>query len=235
MNYNIYTKFLDICNYLGLGTSYERWVKMYGSHGTNGAITRQTYGIAHCSKCYYMENEEKSKAKLSSKGMSQQHNKSTWERYKDALNGAADKATNQGFQRAKGKMWTYTQNKLGLIVYYNDKQWVLLDGIQTELIEYHLPEEEYCGWNGKQLFMHKPPLWAVLQIIQNWLIGLHKGRQDIVDLKRPAGVSGPPLPAFQLTRLIKVMNIYIGGEVLFHFFRQGAKQESQALKQRPFL
>ena len=23
--------------------------------------------------------------------------------------------------------------------------------------EYHLLEEEYCGWNGKQLFTHKPP------------------------------------------------------------------------------
>ena len=29
-----------------------------------------TRGITLCSKCYYMESEEKSKAKLSSKGMS---------------------------------------------------------------------------------------------------------------------------------------------------------------------
>ena len=78
-----------------------------------------------------MKNKEKSKAKLSSKGMSQQQNKYTWERYMEALNGAADKATNQGFQMAKGTICTYTQNKLGRIAYY-DKQWVLLDGIHME-------------------------------------------------------------------------------------------------------
>lgn len=90
-----------------------------------------------------MENEEKSKAKLSSKGVSQQQNKHTWERYKEVLNIAADKATNQGFQTAKGTICTYTQNKLGLIAYY-DKEWMLLDRIHTEPIEYHLLEEEYC-------------------------------------------------------------------------------------------
>ena len=172
-----------------------------------------------------MENEEKSKAKLSSKGMSQQQNKRSWKRYAEALNGAADKATNQGFQMAKGMICIYTQNKLGLIAYY-DKQWVLLDGIHTEPIEYHLLEEEYCRWNGKQLFTHKPPLRAVLQIIHNWLFGLHKGRQDIIDFQRPDAFSGPLLSAFQLTWLIQLMDIYI----LVIFFRQGATRESQALQ-----
>ena len=65
------------------------------------------------SKCYYMENEEKSKAKLSSKGTSQQQNKHTREQYEEALNGAADKATNQGFQMAKGTMRTYNQTSWG--------------------------------------------------------------------------------------------------------------------------
>ena len=41
-------------------------------------------GIALCSKCYYMENEEKSKTKMSSKGVSQRQNNLTWERYSDA-------------------------------------------------------------------------------------------------------------------------------------------------------
>ena len=86
---------------------------------------------------------------------------------------------------------------------------MLLDGIHTEPIEYHLPEEEYCGWNGKQLFTHKPPVWVVLQIIHNWLVGLHKGRQDIIVFQRPDGFSGPLLPAFQLTWLIQLMDIYI--------------------------
>lgn len=103
---------------------------------------------------------------------------------------------------------------------------MLLDGIHTEPIEYHLPEEEYCGRNGKQLFTHKPPVWVVLKIIHNWLVGLHKGRQDIIVFQRPGGFSGPLLPAFQLTWLIQLMDIYI----LVIFFRQGAIRESQALQ-----
>lgn len=103
---------------------------------------------------------------------------------------------------------------------------MLLDGIHTEPIEYHLPEEEYCGRNGKQLFTHKPPVWVVLKIIHNWLVGLHKGRQDIIVFQRPDGFTGPLLPAFQLTWLIQLMDIYI----LVIFFRQGAIRESQALQ-----
>lgn len=40
-----------------------------------------------------------------------------------------------------GVMCTYRQKKLGLSTYY-DKQWVLPDSIQMELIEYHIEEEE---------------------------------------------------------------------------------------------
>ena len=147
-----------------------------------------------------------------------------------AIQGSAERSSRQshrgqGFQMANGTICTYTQNKLGLIAYY-DKQWVLLDGIHTEPIEYHLLEEEYCGWNGKQLFTHKPPFRAVLHIIHNWLVGLHKGRQDIIDFQRPDGFSGPQLSAFQLTWLIQLMDIYI----VVIFFRQGATRESQALQ-----
>ena len=100
-----------------------------------------TRGIALCSKCYYMENEEKkNKVKVSSKGVSQKQNKMTWERYEAVLNGVVDRATNRGFRMVKGTMRTYTQKKLGLSAYY-DKRWVLPDGIHTEPIEYHLQEE----------------------------------------------------------------------------------------------
>ena len=68
-------------------------------------------------------------------------------------------------------------------------------------------------WNGNQL--------SVLHTIHNWLVGLHKGRQDIminnntfityivqikcaydqmhIDFQRRNGISGPPPPTFQLT------------------------------------
>jgi len=84
-----------------------------------------------------MESEEKSKTKMSSKGVSQRQNNLTWKRYSDALNGGEDKATNQGFRMVKGTLRTYQQHKLGLSAYY-DKRWVLSDGIHTEPIEYHI-------------------------------------------------------------------------------------------------
>ena len=100
-----------------------------------------THGIALNSKCHYMENEEKkNKVKMSSKGVSQKQNKLSWERYEAALHRVVDKATNWGFRMVKGTMRTYVQKKLGLSAYY-DKRWVLLDGVHTEPIEYHLQEE----------------------------------------------------------------------------------------------
>jgi len=84
-----------------------------------------------------MENEEKSKTEMSSKGVSQRQNDQTWERYSDAPNGGKDKATNRGFRMVKGTMCTYQQHKRGLRAYY-DKRWVLPDGIHTETIEYHI-------------------------------------------------------------------------------------------------
>jgi len=36
-----------------------------------------------------------------------------------------------------GRMVTYEQEKLGLSAYY-DKRWVLLDGIHTKPIEFHI-------------------------------------------------------------------------------------------------
>ena len=43
-----------------------------------------------------MENEEKSKAKLSSKCVTTRQDKLTWDRYEAVLNGVEDKAENRG-------------------------------------------------------------------------------------------------------------------------------------------
>ena len=99
-----------------------------------------TRAIALCSKCYFVENELRGKAKMSFKGMSQVQNKLLWQRYEMALDGHKDMATNRGFRMHKGSMYTYEQRKLGLSAYY-DKRWVLPDGIHTEPIEFHLNEE----------------------------------------------------------------------------------------------
>ena len=74
-----------------------------------------TRAITLCSKCYFVEDEQSGKAKMS---------------------GHKDMATNRGFRMKDGAMYTYEQRKLGLSAYY-DKRWVLPDGIHTEPIEFH--------------------------------------------------------------------------------------------------
>ena len=93
--------------------------------------------IALCSKCYFVESDNKSKH--SSKGMSVRHNRLSWGRYKAALAGNTDRAENRGFRLRNGQMATYSQEKLGLSAYY-DKRRVLPDGIHTEPIEHVLGE-----------------------------------------------------------------------------------------------
>jgi len=93
--------------------------------------------IALCSKCYYADEGESEKKKFSTKGMSKKQNEITWQRFKDALEGSKDMATNRGFRMRDGHMVTYEQQKLGLSAYY-DKRWVLPDGIHTEPIEFHI-------------------------------------------------------------------------------------------------
>ena len=95
-----------------------------------------TRAIASCSKCYFVEDEKSSKAKKSSKGVSQKQNELLWSRYEMALDGYKDMATNRGFRMKDGAMYTYEQYKLGLSAYY-DRRWVLEDGIHTEPIEFH--------------------------------------------------------------------------------------------------
>ena len=95
-----------------------------------------TRAIALCSKCYFVEDEQSGKAKMSSKGMSKAQNELLWKRYEMALEGHKDMATNRGFRMKDGAMYTYEQRKLGMSAYY-DKRWVLPDGIHTEPIEFH--------------------------------------------------------------------------------------------------
>ena len=91
--------------------------------------------IALCSKCYFIDDRGEKK-KFSTKGMSKKQNNITWHRFKTALDGSKDMATNRGFRMRDGNIVTYEQEKLGLSAYY-DKRWVLPDGIHTEPIEYH--------------------------------------------------------------------------------------------------
>ena len=95
-----------------------------------------TRAIALCRKCYFVEDQQSGKAKISSKGMSKAQNELLWRRYEMALEGHKDMATNRGFRIKDGAMYTYEQRKLGLSAYY-DKRWVLPDGIHTEPIEFH--------------------------------------------------------------------------------------------------
>ena len=92
--------------------------------------------IALCSKCYFIDDQGEKK-KFSTKGMSKKQNNINWQRFKTALEGSKDMATNRGFRMRDGNIVTYEQEKLGLSAYY-DKRWVLPDGIHTEPIEYHI-------------------------------------------------------------------------------------------------
>ena len=73
---------------------------------------------------------------LSTKAMSKKQNEINWQRFKSALAGNKDMATNLGFRINNGRIVTYEQHKLWLSAYY-DKRWVLPDGIHTEPIEYN--------------------------------------------------------------------------------------------------
>ena len=118
--------------------AWDKW-----SERTPGLFKKEFEGermIALCSKCYYTDhitNNQEVKKKLSSKGMSKRQNEINWHRFKAALDGNKDMATNRGFRMRDGNIVTYEQEKLGLSAYY-DKRWVLSDGIHTEPIEYHI-------------------------------------------------------------------------------------------------
>lgn len=115
-----------------------------------------TRGIALCSKCYCMENEEKSKARLSSKGVSKRQNKLTWERYEAALKdlkGEEDKAIKRGFRMVRGTMRIHTQNKLGMSAYYIECCWT---GSTGSLLSITYKRKSSVGQNGKELLTFGP-------------------------------------------------------------------------------
>ena len=115
--------------------SWDKW-----SSRTPGLFKLECEGsrmIALCLKCYFIEELEGEKEKFSTKGMSKKQNEITWQRFKSALDGGKDMATNRGFRMWDGRMVTYEQQKLGLSSYYN-KRWVLPDGIHTKPIEFHI-------------------------------------------------------------------------------------------------
>ena len=114
--------------------AWDKW-----SGRTPGLFKMECEGdrmIALCSKCYYIDDRGEKK-KFSTKGMSKKQNNINWRRFKTALEGSKDMATNRGFRMRDGNIVTYEQEKLGLSAYY-DKRWVLPDGIHTEPIEYHI-------------------------------------------------------------------------------------------------
>ena len=114
--------------------AWDKW-----SGRTPGLFKMECEGnrmIALCSKCYFIDDQGEKK-KFSTKGMSKKQNDITWQRFKAALQGSKDMATNRGFRMRDGNIVTYEQEKLGLSAYY-DKRWVLPDGIHTEPIEYHI-------------------------------------------------------------------------------------------------
>ena len=114
--------------------AWDKW-----SSRTPGLFKLECEGsrmIALCSKCYFVDESEGEKKKFSTKGVSKKQNEITWQRFKKALEGSKDIATNRGFRIRDGQMVTYEQQKLGLSAYY-DKRWVLEDGIHTEPIEFH--------------------------------------------------------------------------------------------------
>jgi len=75
--------------------AWDKW-----SSRTPGLFKLESEGkgmIALCSKCYFVEEKDGGKNKFSTKGMSKKHNEITWERFKAALAGNKDMATNRGF------------------------------------------------------------------------------------------------------------------------------------------
>ena len=91
--------------------AWDKW-----SGRTPGLFKMECEGermIALCSKCYYIDDRG-DKKKLSAKGMSKKQNDITWQRFKAALEGSKDMATNRGFRMRDGNIVTYEQEKLGL-------------------------------------------------------------------------------------------------------------------------
>ena len=62
--------------------------------------------LALCLKCYFVEEVQGEKHKLSSKSMSKAQNKATWGRLKATLKGSKDMAMNRRFCMRDGRIMT---------------------------------------------------------------------------------------------------------------------------------
>ncbi|XP_078356057.1 uncharacterized protein LOC144640871 [Oculina patagonica] len=83
--------------------AWDKW-----SGRTPGLFKLECVGsrmIALCPKCYFIEEQDGEKKKFSTKGMSKAQNEVTWQRFKAALEGSVDKASNRGFRMKEGKMF----------------------------------------------------------------------------------------------------------------------------------
>ena len=73
------------------------------------------------SKCYYANDGNKlHQTQVSCKGVKKQHDSMSWERYVEALNGSINSVKNTGFRLYIKGIVTYTQDKMGLITYYDN-------------------------------------------------------------------------------------------------------------------
>ena len=87
--------------------AWDKW-----SGRTPGLFKMECEGdrmIALCSKCYFIDDRGEKK-KFSTKGMSKKQNEINWQRFKAALDGSKDMATNRGFSNAG---WGYSNLRAG--------------------------------------------------------------------------------------------------------------------------
>ena len=66
--------------------------------------------------------------------MSKKQNEITWQRFKAAMEGSKDMATNRGFRMRDGQMVTYEQQKLGLSAYYDKFFSILLISSSSSIL-----------------------------------------------------------------------------------------------------
>ena len=117
--------------------------------------------IALCSKCYFIDEGEGEKNKFSTKGMLKKQNEITWQRFKVALEGTKDVATNLGFRIRDGqdgnapttKAWALRvlQKKMGAA------RWGTHRTNQTKYLVYIDRRENSIGRDNKQFFTYEPP------------------------------------------------------------------------------
>ena len=127
--------------------------------------------IALCSTCYFTEQLEDRKQTFSTKGVLKKQNKITWQRFKAALEGSKDVATNRGFRMLGGHMITYEQQKFGLSIFHY-KCWISQlvhvsrrkSGVWRDYLQFFAYEATLHANNTVQAHL----VWS--QLFQSWNI-----------------------------------------------------------------